>query len=138
MRPREPRSTALCSGGLGVLCDGRRAFVNCTRDTLIKGRVTLLPSTSMLVEVRESVPADPDVLTACRSLKEAGYTIALDDYVANDPREALAELADILKVEMLLTTEQEQAALIKRFGPWRCRMLAEKIETQTDFARGRS
>lgn len=23
--------------GLDVLCDGRRAFVNCTRDTLIKG-----------------------------------------------------------------------------------------------------
>ena len=27
--------------GLDVLCDGRRAFVNCTRDTLIKGLVTL-------------------------------------------------------------------------------------------------
>lgn len=29
--------------GLDVLCDGRRAFLNCTRDTLIKGLVTLLP-----------------------------------------------------------------------------------------------
>src|SRR5437016_5762405 len=59
--------------GLDVLCDGRRAFVNCTRDTLIKGLVTLLPSTSTVVEVLESVPADPDVVAACRSLKEAGY-----------------------------------------------------------------
>jgi c-di-GMP-related signal transduction protein len=45
--------------GLDVLCDGRRAFVNCTRDTLIKGLVTLLPSTSTVVEVLENVPADP-------------------------------------------------------------------------------
>ena len=48
--------------GLDVLCDGRRAFVNCTRDTLIKGLVTLLPSTSTVVEILETVPADPDVV----------------------------------------------------------------------------
>jgi EAL and modified HD-GYP domain-containing signal transduction protein len=123
--------------GLDVLCDGRRAFVNCTRDTLIMGLVTLLPSTTTVVEVLESVPADPDVVAACQTLKEAGYTIALDDYVANDPREALAEMADIIKVEMQLTTEEQQNALIKQFGPWRCRMLAEKIETRAEFVRAR-
>jgi hypothetical protein len=55
--------------GLDVLCDGRRAFVNCTRDTLIKGLVTLLPPTTTVVEVLESVPADPDVVSACQTLK---------------------------------------------------------------------
>ena len=29
--------------GLDVLCDGRRAFVNCTRDILLKDYITLLP-----------------------------------------------------------------------------------------------
>jgi c-di-GMP-related signal transduction protein len=123
--------------GLDILCDGRRAFVNCTRDTLVKGLVTLLPSTITVVEVLETVPADAEVVAACRSLKEAGYTIALDDYVANDPREALAEMADIIKVEMQLTTEAERTVMMKRFGPWRCRMLAEKIETQAEFVRAR-
>lgn len=123
--------------GLDVLCDGRRAFVNCTRDTLVKGLVTLLPSTSTVVEVLESVPPDPEVLSACRSLKEAGYMIALDDFVASDPREPLAEVADIIKVEMQLTSEEQQKELIRKFGPWRCRLLAEKIETQRDFLRAR-
>lgn len=123
--------------GLDVLCDGRRAFVNCTRDTLIKGLVTLLPSTSTVVEILETVPADPDVIAACHSLKEAGYMLALDDYVADDPREPLAEMADIIKVEMQLTTEEQRGQLIKQFGPWRHRMLAEKIETQGDFVRAR-
>ena len=123
--------------GLDVLCDGRRAFVNCTRDTLIKSLVTLLPSTSTVVEILETVPADPDVIAACRSLKEQGYLIALDDYVAGDPREALAEMADIIKVEMQLTTVEQRQQLIKQFGPWRCRMLAEKVETQDDFARAK-
>ena len=123
--------------GLDVLCDGRRAFVNCTRDTLIKGLVTLLPSTTTVVEILESVSPDPDVFTACRNLKEAGYLIALDDYVAGDPREPLADLADIIKVEMKLTTEPERGALMKQFGPWRCRMLAEKVETHADFIHAR-
>ncbi len=123
--------------GLDVLCDGRRAFVNCTRDTLIKGLVRLLPSTSTIVEILETVPADPDVMDACRTLKEAGYMIALDDFVTGDPREPLAEIADIIKVEMQLTSEEQRAALIKRFGLWRCRMLAEKIETYEEFARAR-
>jgi c-di-GMP-related signal transduction protein len=123
--------------GLDVLCDGRRAFVNCTRDTLLKGLVTLLPSASTVVEILEDVPPDPDVIAACQGLKEAGYLLALDDYVADDPREPLAEMADIIKVEMQLTTEEQRAAMIKRHGPWRARMLAEKIETQGDFVRAR-
>lgn len=123
--------------GLDVLCDGRRAFVNCTRDTLMKGLVMLLPSKMTVVEVLETVPADPDVVAACRSLKEAGYTIALDDYVANDRREPMVEIADIIKVEMQLTTEAQRTALLKRFGARRCRMLAEKIETQAEFKRAR-
>jgi c-di-GMP-related signal transduction protein len=121
--------------GLDVLCDGRRAFVNCTRDTLIKGLVTLLPSASTIVEVLESVPADPDVMNACRGLKESGYLIALDDYVADDARSPLIEFADIIKVDIKLTTEEQQNTLIQKYGAWRCRMLAEKIETQGDFAR---
>src|SRR5271157_3540939 len=61
--------------GLDILCDGRRAFVNCTRDTLIKGLVTLLPSTTTVVEILETVPPDSEVIAACRTLKEAGYQI---------------------------------------------------------------
>jgi hypothetical protein len=84
--------------GLDVLCDGRRAFLNCTRDTLIGGLLTLMPSHSTVIEILESVPVDPEVLNACQHLKEAGYMIALDDFVSGDPREPLAEMADILKV----------------------------------------
>ena len=123
--------------GLDVLCDGRRAFVNCTRETLVKGLVTLLPSAMTVVEILEDVPPDAEVIAACRSLKEQGYLIALDDYVADDAREPLADIADIIKVEMPLTTEEQRGTLIKRYGPWRCRMLAEKIETQADFVRTR-
>ncbi len=123
--------------GLDVLCDGKLGFLNCTRDTLIKGLIRLLPPASTVVEVLETVPADPDVISACKSLKDAGYMIALDDYVADDSREPLAAIADIIKVEMRLTTDEERAALIRKLGTRNCRMLAEKVETYADFVRAR-
>ena len=69
--------------GLDVLCDGHRAFINCTRDILLKDYITLLPSEQAVVEILETVPADDLVVAACRRLKEAGYTVALDDFGVN-------------------------------------------------------
>ncbi|HXM65921.1 MAG TPA: HDOD domain-containing protein [Candidatus Acidoferrum sp.] len=120
--------------GLDVLCDGRRAFVNCTRDVLLNEYVTLLPSGQTIVEVLETVPADDLVVEACRRLKESGYTIALDDFGVNDPREVLTDLADIIKVDLRATSPADAAAMVKRYGPWRCRMLAEKVETREEFS----
>jgi c-di-GMP-related signal transduction protein len=119
--------------GLDALCDGRRAFINCTRDMLLRDYITLLPSVQAVAEILETVPADDLVVAACRRLKEAGYIIALDDFAVNDPREPLTDLADIIKVDLRDTSPADAAAMVKRYGPWRCRMLAEKVETREEF-----
>jgi c-di-GMP-related signal transduction protein len=119
--------------GLDVLCDGRRAFINCTREVLLKDYVTLLPAAQTVVEILETVPPDDLVIAACQRLKEAGYLIALDDFAFSDPREPLADLADIIKVDLRSTSLDQAAGIVKRHGPWRCRMLAEKVETREEF-----
>jgi c-di-GMP-related signal transduction protein len=119
--------------GLDVLCDGRRAFVNCAREVLLKEYVTLLPSTQAVVEVLETVPADDLVIAACRRLKEAGYLIALDDFVLNDPRQALIDVCDIIKVDLKRGSMDDVLEIAMRYGPWRHRLLAEKVETHEEF-----
>ncbi len=119
--------------GFDVLCDGQRAFINCTRDLLLKDGITLLPSEQTVVEVLEGVEPDDLVIAACQRLKIAGYTIALDDYVSNDHREPLTNFADILKVDFERTTRAQQEELVKQFAPMGRRMLAEKVETQDQF-----
>src|SRR6266478_5319568 len=118
--------------GLDVLCDGRRAFINCTRETLLKDYVTLLPPAQVVVEILESVPVDDLVKEACIRLKKGGYTIALDDFIADDPRTALVQFTDIIKVDLKRTSPAEQAALVTRHGSPACRMLAEKVETREE------
>jgi c-di-GMP-related signal transduction protein len=129
---RSTLSTSMLMG-LDVLCDGRRAFINVTRDVLLKDYISLLPSSQTVVEILESVPPDDEVRAACQGLKEAGYQIALDDFTVDDPRESLTDLADIIKVDLRATPPAQAAAMVKRHGPWRCRMLAEKVETREEF-----
>ena len=103
--------------GLDILSDGRRAFINCTRDMLLKDYMTLLPSSHAVVEILETVEPDDLVLAACQRLKTAGYMIALDDFVENDARQPLTDFADILKIDVRNTTPEQRAALVKRYGP---------------------
>jgi len=58
--------------GFDVLCDGQRAFINCTRELLLKDGITLLPSSQTVVEVVESIEPDDLVIAACERLKVAG------------------------------------------------------------------
>lgn len=119
--------------GLDILCDSRCAFINCTREILLKDYVMLLPPEQLVVEVLETVPPDDQVRAACNRLKKAGYRIAFDDFTANDPRGPLTDLADIIKIDMRNVTEADSAAIVKRYGTPRRLMLAEKVETRQEF-----
>jgi len=118
--------------GLDVLCGGAYAFVNCTREALLKGHAALLPPRSTIIEVLETVPADAEVEAACRSLKKSGYLLALDDFVPEDAREALTGIVDFIKVDLTLTPRHLWQKMVARYAP-RVHMLAEKVETRQDF-----
>ena len=119
--------------GVDTLCDGRLAFINCTRELLLKDYITLLPPTQAVVEVLESVPVDDLVVAACQRMRAAGYLVALDDYEFDDVREPLVQAADIIKVDVRRTSIEQGAALVKRFGTVKRRLLAEKVETREEF-----
>ncbi len=120
--------------GLDVLCDGHLAFINCTRDILLKDYVTLLPSGQAVVEIVEAVPPDDLLVAACHRVKAAGYKVALDNFALNDPREPLTDVADIIKVDIQKTLAVDAVAMVKRYAPLHCRMLAERVETREQFA----
>ncbi len=123
--------------GLNTLCDGRLGFVNCTREVLVRDLVTLLPSNQTVVEILENVEPEDRVIAACKRIKEAGYLIALDDFVADDPRGPLCDFADIIKVDVRATTVGERAGLLRRFGSAKRHLLAEKVETPLEFQQTR-
>jgi c-di-GMP-related signal transduction protein len=117
--------------------DGKRAFLNFDRQLLLDQTALLLPRDRVVIELLESVPADPEVVAQCEILKDRGYTLALDDFVDNPESAPLLELADIIKVDVLATSAGEQQRLVDRYAGRGITMLAEKIETPEAFQQAR-
>jgi len=123
--------------GIERLTRGRRAFVNCSREFLVRDYAALLPRDRVVIEVLENTEVDADVLAACRRMKKAGYMIALDDFVEAAHWGQLVDLADCIKVDFLGAPAESQFEFCREYGRRNIRMLAEKVETYADFDRAR-
>jgi c-di-GMP-related signal transduction protein len=130
---RRMMSTALLLG-LDLVAGGRSIYVNCTANLLLGQYATLLPPAQTVVEVLETVPANSDILSACRELKQAGYRIALDDFVDRQDQRDLIDVADVIKVDLRLTSSSERQHFIRRYRSPQRVFLAEKVETHEEFA----
>ncbi len=122
--------------GFEKITAGHPMFINCPRDFLLRDYISLFPPKSVVVEILETIQPDQEIVDACLRLKQMGYTIALDDFVDSPGWGPLVALADIIKVDFRLTDPKEQRALVSRYGGNRIRMLAEKVETQEEYAAG--
>ena len=119
--------------GIDRLIPGCRAFVNCTRDSLLREFPTMLPRDRVVIEILETVQVDAEVIEACRRLKSAGYLLALDDFVDTPAWAPLVDLADLIKVDLIATAPAEQLRMAQTFGPRNIRLVAEKVETHEEF-----
>jgi len=119
--------------GMETLTGGRLAFINFTT-TLLKNKTALmLPKNIVAIEILENVEPDQEMISACRELKESGYLLVLDDFVFEEKFLPLIELADIIKIDFLLTKGEERVNIVKRLGTRKIKFLAEKVETREDF-----
>jgi len=120
--------------GFEKITGGHLMFINCPRDFLLRDYISLFPPNLVVVEILENIHPDEEVIDACKRLKQAGYTIALDDFVDSPSWAPLVALADIIKVDFRSTSPREQRAVVSRHAPKNIRMLAEKVETQEEYA----
>jgi EAL and modified HD-GYP domain-containing signal transduction protein len=119
--------------GVDAIAGGKLALINLTRDALLKEYITLLPNELFAAEILEDVEPDAAVIAICRRLKQAGYTLALDDFVGDECYRPLVELADIIKVDFLATSPESRRDMTYRFAAPNIRFLAEKVETREAF-----
>ena len=124
---------AMLDFGMKKLVSDRKAFINFTEQNLLNRAPKLLPNESVVVEILETVQATPEILEVVRELKEAGYKIALDDFVLSPGYEPLIEMADIIKVDFRITDSPKERKKMREILPSHVRLLAEKIETEEEF-----
>jgi EAL and modified HD-GYP domain-containing signal transduction protein len=125
----------LATGFFGVgwkaLVGDKPALWNVPQDLLMSDKILVVPPERVYLEILETTQATADVLDRCRSLKERGYRLVLDDYVGEQDKSPLLDLCHWVKVDWLGATEAVKRK-VPRSRKWKC--LAEKVETQEELA----
>jgi c-di-GMP-related signal transduction protein len=122
--------------GLDKLSNGKPCFINFTENLLNIKLPTYFNPNEIVIELLETIELNPELLIIIKELKSKGYKIALDDFVLdrNNPHAiTLLELADIVKVDFRITTEQERQLIEALSLKYKFKLLAEKIETLEEF-----
>jgi hypothetical protein len=95
---------------------GLPAFINLTRPLILNGAGSLLPRELAVLEIREDVPIDPEVIDACQRLHAEGYSLALDDFTPGSEAETLLPWVRYVKIDVLATPAPQWRDLAARFG----------------------
>jgi EAL and modified HD-GYP domain-containing signal transduction protein len=119
--------------GLEELARGLPAFVQCTPDSLTEEWVRVLPPQLTVLELPSSTEATPSLLAACRKLKALGFRLALTEFTGNLNSEALAALADYIKVDVVKVDAARRHNLLRQLNCSAVCLVAQNVETQEEY-----
>ena len=119
--------------GLQGVAGKHPAFVNATRDFILNDYSWFLPKEGVFLQIAGDAKPDSAFLRATSHLKQAGYSIALKDFVYSDETRPLAEIADIVKVNVRSEDRDALAKQMDNIRSLNVKMLAQGIETQEDY-----
>jgi len=122
---------------LQMLTGNARAFVNVDQLALRLGAARLLPADRIVVEVLETVRPCEENVRHCRELREAGYILALDDFIDTPEMEPLVQLAHFLKVDFQQLDRNGREQVARKYGTSNISLLAEKVETENELSEAR-
>jgi EAL and modified HD-GYP domain-containing signal transduction protein len=124
---------SLADIGLERLVGHSRAYINVTREFLLKVRPLPMPPDRVVLELVGSHSADPELLDALRDARDAGFRIALDGFRYAPGLEPLLELASVVKLDILALSG---SALHKQVTALRGRgltLIALKVESREEY-----
>lgn len=124
------------SSNLHTITQGKKAFINFSEKLLLEKIPQLLSKDYLVVEILEDVTPSAAVIKEIRELKAKGYTIALDDFVFFESHKPLIELADIIKIDISVSTARQQIELIHEYGK-KIKFLSERVENRQDYELGK-
>lgn len=119
--------------GLERVVDNRHAFINLTRAFVTAPAPLPFPRDRVVLEILEDIEPDAEVLAGLWALTDQGYRVALDDFVFREGRQALLELAHIVKVDLRMVPRDELSAQVTLLRRHDVSLIAEKVETRADF-----
>ncbi|USD42084.1 HDOD domain-containing protein [Vibrio sp. SCSIO 43135] len=108
-------------------------FVNFPYQSLLNRIPTLFPSDNLIVEVLEDCEPTAELLEAIKEMAQAGYKIALDDFIPSPEWKAFLPYVSIIKFDIRQVSIDKAQAFIQKLSGTKIEFLAEKVETYQEF-----
>jgi len=124
---------ALNNIGFNSLVGEKKGFINVNEEMLSGGFIELLPKENTVLEILEHVEINTHLIELCSSLKGKGYLFALDDFIYNDSYLPLLNIAEYVKIDIMLYNKKGLEDVVKLLKKHPVRLLAEKVETKEDY-----
>ncbi|MDD2309560.1 MAG: EAL domain-containing protein [Desulfuromonadaceae bacterium] len=119
--------------GIEDILGEHKGFINLELELLMDDSLHILPKGQVIIELLETLQVTPELVERCRSLKESGFTLALDDHEYSPAYHALYEIVDIIKIDLMQSPLERLAEMVKQFECYPLQLLAEKVETREEF-----
>jgi len=121
--------------GLERIAGRQRVFINLTRSFLVDLPPILFEKDRVVLEVLEDVEIDERLIEGIAELASRGFTLALDDFEFQPKWDAFLPYIDIIKVEVPALDWDNIETLLQRLRRYDVRLLAEKVETESEYRR---
>ncbi len=124
---------ALVVVGVNKLSDGKKVFVNFTKQLIMEDVPSMMSPDHLVVEILEDIQSDKMFLNMCVDLKQRGYVLALDDFVVDEADEEIAKVVDVIKIDFMGNTKEQRRHIIEKYRNMNVKFLGEKIETAEEY-----
>lgn len=125
--------------GIKPFTAGKRALINFSEESLLKRVPFLLPKDEILIEILESVTPSDEVFAVCQELADAGYMLALDDFIYKPQWKPFLTIVRLIKFDIQQTPLDSIAALVQGLKTnTNIVLLAEKIETHQEYSQAKA
>lgn len=125
--------------GLSSIIGNKMGYINVDEQIILSDVFLSLPKSKFIFEILEYTKVTPEVIERVRHLHEVGYRFALDDFSCDNENienfKALFPYVEIIKIDLLATTDLSIEAMVEKFRNLDVKLLAEKVENLEIFER---
>ena len=119
--------------GLDKVTDGKRAFVQFSKNLLVSEFTKMFPKDAIAIQIPVDLKPDSRVVAACKDLKSEGYMIVLDDYAFQTDFMNILPFAYMVKVDAKKIGEYIRKTIVTKLQPRGIKCALKNVNDQQSY-----
>jgi len=119
--------------GLTNVVGNQLACINLGENYSLWKNIPVIKPEKIILDIPKSIEINDESIKAVKCLKQAGYTLALDDFTDNPSMDMIMEFISIIRIDVRKVKLDVVKKRVKYFRRYSATLLADKVENLDDF-----